>query len=233
VHLHAASKRHLLELFTLGVPVYRQRFHTEVSLPSRERFYRLARACCARAELLCQPSGSLSDSKNAHHEEKGARALTPAALQDSIVVVVTVDKGRICAVPLAAEQDSLAWREIALRVRPGGLCYTADQQQAFASLPVRGDRVIVRERAMRLMNSEQVDAIQAFWRYAKHWLSTYQSVPRKFFHLYLGELCFRYNHHGENIMPLLRCLLEHTNIQDLKPLMTAGTRVAYDRSDAA
>ncbi|MBZ2397823.1 hypothetical protein K6W54_17670, partial [Erwinia amylovora] len=45
----------MLELFVLGVPVYRQRFDTSVSTKSRERFYRLIRACMAQQEQLREP----------------------------------------------------------------------------------------------------------------------------------------------------------------------------------
>ncbi|WP_253577565.1 hypothetical protein [Burkholderia multivorans] len=47
----------MLELFVLGVPVYRQRFDTSISAKSRERFYRLIRACMAQQEQLREPFG--------------------------------------------------------------------------------------------------------------------------------------------------------------------------------
>lgn len=55
VRLSSREKTHLLELFVLGVPVYRQRFDTSVSAKSRERFYRLIRACMAQQEQLREP----------------------------------------------------------------------------------------------------------------------------------------------------------------------------------
>jgi transposase len=198
----------LLELFALGVPVYRQRFRADASLPSRERFYRLARACCARAERLSQPFDS--------------------APKGIIVFAVRKLNGRIVAAPPPAEPDGIAWQEIVPHVRPGHLWYATDKSEAFASLSVCGDRVVLREQAMRPKGREQVDAIEAFWNYAKHWLRTYHSVPRKFFHLYLGEMCFRYNHHDEDITPLLRSLLERTSVQDVKPLLTESARLPDD-----
>jgi len=39
-----------VELFSLGVPVYRMRFRNIGSAPSIERFFRLIRACCALQE---------------------------------------------------------------------------------------------------------------------------------------------------------------------------------------
>ena len=48
--LPAALKHRLVEMFALGVPVYRQRFRQDTSPAARERFYRILRACCAHAE---------------------------------------------------------------------------------------------------------------------------------------------------------------------------------------
>ena len=42
-------------MFVLGVPAYRQRFRSDVSAPTRERFHRPLRACCAAAEQLREP----------------------------------------------------------------------------------------------------------------------------------------------------------------------------------
>jgi len=50
VRLPTATKARLLELFVLGVPSYRQRFLSDTSAVSRERFYRLVRGCCALVE---------------------------------------------------------------------------------------------------------------------------------------------------------------------------------------
>src|SRR5690606_1436578 len=55
IRLSTRSKNRLLEMFVLGVPVYRQRFDTSVSAKTRERFYRLCRACCAQVEQLREP----------------------------------------------------------------------------------------------------------------------------------------------------------------------------------
>jgi hypothetical protein len=52
VQVSAASKRQLLELFVLRVPVYRQRFQPLASAPTAERFYRIAQACCALVQEL-------------------------------------------------------------------------------------------------------------------------------------------------------------------------------------
>lgn len=55
VRLSGRAKSRLLELFVLGVPVYRQRFDTSISAKAKERFYRLCRAYCAQIEHLREP----------------------------------------------------------------------------------------------------------------------------------------------------------------------------------
>ena len=55
IGLADAIKRRLLELFVLGVPMYRQRFRAPASAPTIESFYRLIRACRAHVEELREP----------------------------------------------------------------------------------------------------------------------------------------------------------------------------------
>jgi transposase len=53
--LSEATKRRLLEYFVLGVPAYRLRFRSPVSLEATERFFRLCRRVLALAEECQQP----------------------------------------------------------------------------------------------------------------------------------------------------------------------------------
>lgn len=58
--LSPAVKRRLVEMFVLGVPVYRQRFRAPASRPAIERFYRIVHATLALQEELREPfSGTL------------------------------------------------------------------------------------------------------------------------------------------------------------------------------
>ncbi|HFX0810183.1 TPA: hypothetical protein ACIDY6_004931 [Pseudomonas aeruginosa] len=47
----------------------------------------------------------------------------------------------------------------------------------------------------------------------------YRGVPRQYFHLYLGEVCYRYNHQNEDLKPLLVRLLRQTSIQQLRSVL--------------
>lgn len=67
------------------------------------------------------------------------------------------------------------------------------------------------------MGRDHINGIEGFWSYAKYWLYPYRGVPRKYFHLYLGEVCYRFNHRAEDLKPLLVKLLKTTSIQDISP----------------
>ena len=41
-------------------------------------------------------------------------------------------------------------------------------------------------------------------------------MPRQYFHLYLAEVCYRYNHRGEDLKPLIFKLMKQTSIQELR-----------------
>ncbi len=70
-----------------------------------------------------------------------------------------------------------------------------------------------------LKGRDHINGIEGFWSYAKHWLYPYRGVPRKFFHLYLGEVCYRFNHRQENLKPLIFSLMQHLNYDDIRPLL--------------
>ncbi|MGA3705199.1 hypothetical protein ACI2TH_17900, partial [Ralstonia nicotianae] len=55
--------------------------------------------------------------------------------------------------------------------------------------------------------------------YAKNWLYPYRGVPRKFFHLYLAETCYRFNHRDEDLKPLLRKLPQATPTLEIQPIL--------------
>ena len=103
--------------------------------------------------------------------------------------------------------------------------YAATQQLGEA----QGERLAVSQRQLHKRLDEQgflvskekgkpvgrdhINGIEGFWSYAKNWLYPFRGVPRKHFHLYLGEICFRFNHRDEDLYPLLYKLLRTTDLQ--------------------
>jgi transposase len=64
-----------------------------------------------------------------------------------------------------------------------------------------------------------INGIEGFWSYAKNWLYPYRSVPTKFFHLYLAEVCWRFNHRDEDLKPLLKRLLTTLSTSEINPIL--------------
>ena len=93
------------------------------------------------------------------------------------------------------------------QTKPGSLYFT-DYYQAYGKLSVRGDHVVVRKEKGRPVGRDHMNGIEGFWSYAKHWLYQYRGVHKNFFHLYLGEISYRFNHREEDILPLLEAMMK-------------------------
>ena len=101
----------------------------------------------------------------------------------------------------------------------GGPLYYTDQWQAYATLKLRGEHVMIRKEKGRPAGRDHINGIEGFWSYAKNWLYPYRGVPSKYFHLYLGEVCYRFNHRDEDLQTLLYRLLRETPLSKLTPLL--------------
>ncbi len=218
VRLPPSTKQRLLDLFVLGVPSYRQRLGSATSAVSRERFYRLLRACCAQVEQLREPfEGAIECDETtfggARHGPRGWGALGKV-----IVFGLIKRNGRVKAMSIPKHDRLSVMREIEAHTREGALYYT-DEWQAYATLKLRGEHVMIRKEKGRPVGRDHINGIEGFWSYAKNWLYPYRGVPHQYFHLYLGEVCYRYNHRNEDLKPLLYRLLRQTSIQELKPTL--------------
>ena len=218
IRLPAATKHRLLDLFVLGVPSYRQRFASATSAASRERFYRLLRACCAWEEQLRGPfEGSIECDETtfggARHGKRGWGAAGKV-----IVFGLIKRNGRVKAMPIPAHDRASVMHHIQAHTREGALYYT-DEWQAYATLKLRGDHVLIRKEKGKPVGRDHINGIEGFWSYAKNWLYPYRGVPQTYFHLYLAEVCYRFNHRGEDLKPLLLRLLRQISIQDLRSIL--------------
>lgn len=214
--LSGRVKHRLLELFVLGVPSYRQRFRSPAGAKARERFYRLIRACMAHAEQLREPfAGHLECDETtfggARHGKRGWGAAGKV-----IVFGIVKRNGEVKAMPLPAHDRASVMQAIQAHSREGSLYYT-DEWQAYATLRLRGDHVVIRKEKGRPLGRHHINGIEGFWSYAKNWLYPYRGVPQKYFHLYLGEICFRYNHRDEDLKPLLLKLLTTLSSKQIDP----------------
>jgi len=218
VRLSAATKHRLLDLFVLGVPSYRQRFRSPTSAVSRERFYRLIRACCAFTEQLREPfEGAVEcDETLFGGARKGKRGWGAAG--KVLVFGLVKRNGEVRAMPIASRDRATIMRAIEAHTREGALYYT-DEWHAYATLKLRGNHVRIRKEKGRPAGRDHINGIEGFWSYAKNWLYPYRGVPRQYFHLYLGEVCYRFNHRGDDLKPLFLRLLKRLSIQEVRSIL--------------
>lgn len=203
--LSGATKDRLLDYFILGVPSYRLRFHDLASTPTRERFFRIVRAVMAHEECLRRPFEGLGGCGSSGRGAEGVVAF--GILQhDGVVRLSPVGSG-------GGEEDVVEL----IRSRPGGLCYS-DDSRAYASLAVHGDYVVV-GKARGRSGGDGLEGVEGFWSYARRWLCGYRGVPRKMFHLYLGEVSYRFNHRHEALFPLLRERIRRLTMAEIDAVM--------------
>lgn len=216
--LSSQAKNRLLEMFVLGVPVYRQRFRSSVSATATERFYRLIRATCALQEGLRQPfSGSLEmDETMFGGRHPGKRGWGAAGMV--IVFGILKRNGLVQVSPLEGRGYREITGKVASQTQPGSLYYT-DDWHAYASLAMRGEHIVIRKEKGHPKGRDHINGIEGFWSYAKNWLYPYRGVPRKYFHRYLGEVAFRFNHRDEDLVPLLRRLMKSTDADKIDELL--------------
>lgn len=217
VRLPTPTKHRLLDLFALGVPSYRQRFRSATSAASRERFYRLVRACCALTEQLREPfEGAVEcDETLFGGARKGKRGWGAAG--KVLVFGLVKRNGEVRAMPVASRDRVTIMRVIEAHTREGALYYT-DEWHAYATLKLRGNHVRIRKEKGRPAGRDHINGIEGFWSYAKNWLYPYRGVPRQYFHLYLGEVCYRFNHRDDDLKPLFLRLLKQFSIQDVRSI---------------
>ena len=216
--LSGRAKLELVQRFAFGVPVYRQRFSGLASRPAAERFYRLMRACMAYAEHLRAPfEGALEcDESTFGGARKGKRGWGAAG--KVLVFGIVKRNGLVKAQPIAARDRVSVMEVIQAQSREGSLYYT-DEWQAYATLRMRGEHVTIRKAKGRPVGRDHINGIEGFWSYAKNWLYPYRGVPRNHFHLYLGEICYRFNHRSEDLKPLLISMLKTTTTDKLEPIL--------------
>jgi transposase len=82
-------------------------------------------------------------------------------------------------------------------------------------LAVRGEHVVVTKEKGVPKGRDRINGIEGFWSYAKHWLYQYRGVPKKFFHFYLAETSFRFNHRDEDLFPVIYGLMKRTDASRL------------------
>ncbi|MER3424221.1 MAG: hypothetical protein C4293_14370, partial [Nitrospiraceae bacterium] len=135
-----------------------------------------------------------------------------------IVLGILQRNGLVRVVPVQGRHGHTSMALVRQHPRPGSL-YDTDDWHAYASLAIRGDHIVVRKERGRPKGRDHLNGIEGFWSYAKKWLYPFRGVPRKVFHLYLGEICYQFNHRDKDLSPLLYKLLTTTPFTDVESIL--------------
>jgi transposase len=209
------AKRQLVEYFVLGVPVYRLRFRGPASPPTLKRYFRLIRAVLAIHEQCRDPLGGSIECDETMFGGKHSGKRGWGAAGKIVVLGILQRDGLVRVFPVHGRGAERLLPLIRRTTKPGSLYYT-DDWHAYGSLAVRGGHVVVRKEKGQPKGRDHLNGIEGFWSYAKHWLYHYRGLPKKFFHLFLGEISFRFNYRQKDLFPLVIGLLNHTPYADLK-----------------
>lgn len=203
VRLQRREIAHLLYLFVLGVPSYRARQYTGVSLKTMQRLYTRFREALYRQSLqeLRALNGEIElDEALFGGHRKGRRGWGAGGKR--AVFGLYKRNGHVLVFPVPNRKHATLLPLIEAHTTPGSLYYT-DDYHAYASLRVRGQHVVVSKSEGRPRGRDHINGIEGFWSYAKHWLYQYRGVPQHHFPLYLKEVEWRFNHREENLFHLL------------------------------
>lgn len=200
-------KGRLVEYFCLGVPAYRLRFQVPYSQPTIQRWYRILRETIYFKTMLeLKPfSGKIEmDETMFGGRRSGKRGW--GASGKNIVFGIYQRDGKVLTFPISSRSKETMMPLITQYTKAGSLYYT-DNWFAYAFLPIRGNHVVVLKEKGLPKGRDHINGIEGFWSFAKHWLYQYRGIPKTYFHLYLKEIEWRFNHRHENLVVLLRQLL--------------------------
>lgn len=207
-------KWRLIEFFALGVPAYRLRFQVPYSQKTINKWYHLLRHAIYQESVneFNKLSGKLEmDETMFGGKHSGKRGWGAAG--KVMVFGIYQRNGRVLTFPILSRETETLKSIINHCTKPGSLYYT-DDWHAYTYLSIRGDHVVITKDKGVPKGRDHINGIEGFWSYAKHWLRPYRGVPKQHFHLYLKEIEWRFNHRNENLIPLLKNLLNQRIVKE-------------------
>jgi transposase len=198
-------KGRLLEYFCLGVPAYRLRFQVPLDLKTVQRWFRILRIAIYSHEMkemkaLFAKAGSGSALAGGRVQLRQDFTVSAGRM----ALGIYKGNGRVFTLPLHVPASD----GMAQKVDQAGQLHICDETLAFTLLDIRGNSVVVNgERGIR-RGGEISEDIEGFWAFTRQWLKHYRGVPRMYFPLYLKEIEWRFNHRSENLIKIIRNLLD-------------------------
>jgi transposase len=212
VRLSESDKRLLLDAFVHSLPAA-QCLAAHACADSRERFYRLIRACCVKHE---RPSGEgVSLAECSSHAFRARPAMRGWTISQRVIIVGFAERDGLIHITAPSRDITDLLAQLRESTAVGGVMRLSENMSS-ASLRVHGDYVIV-PRVSRVAST--MNSAEAFWRHARQHLQVFRKIPLKFFRLYLAEACLRFNQRDQDLHSLLREVMETTDIGALQPLL--------------
>ncbi len=201
-------KGRLLEYFCLGIPAYRLRHQVPLDLKTVQRWFRILRLAIYSHEM--KELRQLREKTAAGSSLAGDRVHIRQDFQFSAgrtALGIYKENGRVFALPVAVL--STADTAGAVKAHTGtGQLHFCNETLAYTFLDIHGNSVVTNgEKGGHRVPAIPED-IEGFWAFARQWMKHYRGVPRKYFPLYLKEIEWRFNHRSENLVRLIRNLLD-------------------------
>jgi transposase len=208
-HLSWYQINHLVEYFSLGVPVYRLRHIMFLSRPTMEKFFRFLRQLIYDESVkeLEKLSGKIEIDETMFGGKDIPGKKGWGASGKQVVFGIYQRNGKVITMPISSRGRNTLIPLILKHTKHGSMYYT-DDWFAYTSLDIIGNHVVVKKEKGQPKGRNHLNGMEGFWSYAKHWLYQYRGVPKQYFHLYLKEVEFRFNHRNENIIPLIKHIIK-------------------------
>jgi hypothetical protein len=225
------AKEVLLENFVRGRPASHVGPGSNApGLATCERFYRLVRASCAKAEHLQGRIHAVPhDPSSAAHGRAGHTAFRADGAPGEIIIGLVARHGRVRVAPVPLPFQIRLCSEFHRDPRPGRLLL-GGPGHAYALLPVWGDYVLVPEEQRHEPRLAAANALQDAWSDALRLLARNRRLALRHLHLHLGEVCYRINRRNEDLATSLRHLMDETDVRDVRPILAAGTGPVWRRA---
>ncbi|HNU85681.1 MAG: hypothetical protein QM256_06145 [Pseudomonadota bacterium] len=202
-------KGRLLEYFCLGVPAYRLRHQVPLDLKTVQRWFRILRVAIYTHEMKEMRALLARTGNGASLPGEGILFRSDfSAANGRLALGIYKGNGRVFALPI-----SFAGGVPGEQAEAGRL-HVCDETLACALLDIRGTCVSVNGEKETRKGREVPGDIEGFWDFTRQWLRHYRGVPRAYFPLYLKEIEWRFNHRSENLVRLIRNLLDRRVMAD-------------------
>ena len=198
-------KGRLLESFCVGMPAYRLRHQVPLDLKTVQRWFRILRIAIYSHEMkemeaLLAKAGT--DAPLAGGEVRFGSDFTVS--NGRLALGIYKGNGRVFALPASLPAEDADAKDVA----EAGHLHLSDETLARTLLDIRGNSVVVNGDKGTRKGREIPADIEGFWTFTRQWLKHYRGVPRVYFPLYLKEIEWRFNHRSENLVKLIRNLLD-------------------------